>query len=92
MSFYDETNVKRTRKNCLCQWCWERIDAGEPSVITAGVFDGEFQTARYHPECRRAIMAWYDINKCHGEPLPDYEMIRGGIREKRELESNQKTK
>jgi hypothetical protein len=82
MSLYKETNVKQTRKNCICRWCWERIDSGESSVIIAGVFDGDFQTARYHPECRRAITAWYDINKCHGEELPDYEMNRGGIREK----------
>jgi hypothetical protein len=43
MSFYQETEVKKTRKNHNCGWCWEKIDTGGPSTVISGMSDGDFR-------------------------------------------------
>jgi hypothetical protein len=79
MSFETSRNVKKTRKRCKCGWCWEPINPGEPSVYVSGAWEGEFFTARYHPECDKAIPRWYEQEKAWGEPMPEERMNRGGI-------------
>jgi hypothetical protein len=86
MSFFNSTFVKKTQKRRRCDWCLEHIEIGEPSVYTAGTFEGDFFTGRYHPECREATRRWYERNRCWGEAMPDDPMNRGGIRERGEKE------
>lgn len=86
MSFHKSTHVKKTQRARRCDWCGEQIEKGEPSVATAGVFEGDFYKGRYHPECDAAALRWYQVNKCWGEAMPDYTMNRGGIEEKGEPE------
>lgn len=87
MSFCREIRVKRTRKKRPCDWCGEKINQGDASVTTSGIFEGDFFSVRYHPECNAAAYRWYEANKCWGEEMPDGgSMNRGGIREKGELE------
>jgi hypothetical protein len=87
MSFHQVTQVKRTRRACRCEWCHERIEAGDPSVRTSGSYEGDFYCCRYHPECSAASIRFYKINRCWGEPMPDYAMNRGGIEEQGEPET-----
>ena len=87
MSFYRETPVNRTRRICRCCWCEEAIEAGQPSIYIAGIFEGDFFTDRMHPECKTAATRWYDENDCWGEPWPCEAMNRGGIQPKGEKES-----
>ena len=86
MSFHSETHVKKTRKARRCDWCSEGIEKGDPSVSTSGIFDGDFYSARYHPECAAAITRYYTANNCWGEEMPDWVMNRGGILEAGEIE------
>ncbi len=79
MSFYTTRHVKKTRKLCKCEWCWEPINPGEPSVYVSGVWEGDFSTQRYHPECNEAITKWYSKHMEWGEPMPEERMQRGGI-------------
>jgi len=94
MSFPTTTQVKKTRHAKRCNWCFERIEKGDPSVVTlltSGVFEGDFYEGdfyrgRYHPECHAAIERYYVANKCWGEEMPDSIMNRGGILEAGEPE------
>jgi hypothetical protein len=79
MSFHNEISVKKTRNTCKCNWCWWPIEKGQPSIYRAGVYEGDFFTARYHPECSSAVRRWYEVNDAWGEPMPEYRMNRGGI-------------
>jgi hypothetical protein len=87
VSFHNETHVKRTRRTRRCNWCGELIQKGDPSVATSGIFEGDFYTGRYHPECNAAALRWYRVNNAWGEAMPDYPMNRGGIEEKGEPET-----
>lgn len=87
MSFHRETPVKKTRRARRCDWCGDRIDAGQPSVATSGIFEGDFYTGRYHPECNAAALRYYRVNHCWGEAMPEDPMNRGGIKEKGEPET-----
>ena len=80
MSFHRETAVKRTRRARKCDWCWFRIEKGDPSVSTSGVYDGGFYTGRYHPGCHAAIRLYYETHNCWGDEMPEERMERGGIR------------
>lgn len=86
MSFHNEIHVKKTRRARWCGWCSERVEKGDPSVVTSGVYDGEFCHGRYHPECAEAITRYYTTNKCWGEEMPEGPMNRGGIEEAGEPE------
>lgn len=86
MSFHRSIHVKKTRRTRRCNWCWEWINKGEPSVATSGVCDGDFYQGRYHPECDDAVSRWYAANKCWGDELPEDPMNRGGIEPRGEPE------
>jgi hypothetical protein len=85
MSFHREHAVKKTRKTCSCDWCCEVIEKGASCVVAIGVYDGDFFSKRYHPECDEAIVRWCK-REGWGEELPDEGMNRGGIEPKGEPE------
>jgi predicted nucleic acid-binding Zn-ribbon protein len=39
------------RKQHRCTWCGEHIEKGDTYVRVSGVFDGDLQTSKFHPEC-----------------------------------------
>lgn len=86
MSFHNERHVKKTRRARRCDWCGERIEQGDPSVVTSGVYEGDFSTGRYHPECAAAIHRYFEVNRAWAEEMPWDLMNRGGIQEKGEPE------
>jgi len=51
MSFYTEKRVKMTRKEQRCRWCSEMVLKGDPSIVGSGVWEGDFSSSRFHPEC-----------------------------------------
>jgi hypothetical protein len=79
MSLHHKRYVKRTRADKKCDWCWECINAGDPSVVCSGIFEGDFFASRYHPECNDAIIQFANKNNAWSEPLPQDRMNRGGI-------------
>ena len=79
MSFHNTVHVKKTRKTRRCDWCSERIEKGDPSVVTSGTDGSDFYHARYHPECGEAITCYCRKHRAWGEELPDCAMNRGGI-------------
>ena len=79
MSFYTTRHVKKTRKECKCDWCREPINAGDPSVYISGLCEGDLFTFRYHPECRDATQRWYREYGLSDDYLPEERMNRGGI-------------
>ncbi len=52
--FVNERPVKATRKLATCAACGTHIQIGEPAIRWAGITDGEFSSAAYHPDCREA--------------------------------------
>lgn len=64
MSFISQTTVKSVRKSKPCDGCRRMIQAGERAVRWVGTNDG-FQTALYHPECRRAEIKLNDLHETH---------------------------
>lgn len=57
MSFHEEKAVKAVRKRHRCDGCNRFIEIGEPASRWAGMTDGDFGTAIYHPDCRAAEIA-----------------------------------
>lgn len=61
MSFASEHAIKAVRKRHRCDGCNRHIEVGSPATRWAGMTDGDFGTAIYHPECRDAEVAYnYD--------------------------------
>jgi len=54
---YEELKSKdvRCRKPHRCEWCDERINAGEPAHYRAYKFEGDFMYGHSHPECWEAM-------------------------------------
>lgn len=69
-----ETNPK-ARKPYVCIWCGEEISKGEQHVKTDGVFDGDFQSSRFHSECHVAMEK--ELKESREEEFPPYEFKRG---------------
>jgi len=46
-----KTHIKKTQKRRRCDWCGEHIEQGDPSVVINAVWDDDFQSVRFHPEC-----------------------------------------
>ena len=81
MSFHHTRHVRKTQKTQECRWCWEPIQKGDPSVATSGIFEGDFCSGRYHPECHDVIPLYVRAYSDWCEPLPEDRMQRGGIEE-----------
>lgn len=66
MTFYSE-QTRTARKAHVCQSCSKRIEPGETYLRGAGVWEGDFWSAAFHPDCR----AW-EVKLCHeGDLLSD---------------------
>lgn len=68
MSFVNEREIKAIRKPRRCDGCSVKIEAGESAIGWAGTVDGDFITATYHPDCRKAEIA---LNSLHGNGWAD---------------------
>lgn len=66
MSFVGMTHIKACRKQHWCHWCGERIEIGRPAVKIAGVWNGDFGSAYWHPECDAAFRSldWKGREEC----------------------------
>lgn len=73
MSFVEERTIKAVRKARQCDACFQMLAVGEAAVRWAGITDGEFATAVFHPDCRAAEIA---VNRLHGT-YPDEWMGLG---------------
>ena len=62
MGFYSENPIKAIRKARQCDGCGRFFEIGCPALKCAGVEDGQFWSATYHVECRRAEIA---LNELH---------------------------
>lgn len=82
MDFHESRTVKATRKECHCDWCYEDINKGNPSVSTRGKGIDGFYSGRYHPECYDATQRWFTKYGYGEDYLPEEAMIRGGIEPK----------
>lgn len=49
--------VLAARKRHRCDWCWERIEVGQPYKRWRWYDSGDASTVRVHPECSDAISA-----------------------------------
>jgi len=89
MSFHNVREVKKTRRKRKCDWCWELIEKGDPSIATCGIFEGDFYRARFHPECHAAELRYCDERNCWNDAMPEDRMNRGGIEEYGEPERSE---
>jgi len=54
-----ERVVNRTRRYCRCDWCGEEIKKDDRSVLMSAIWEGDFHSTRFHPECHKA---WKDTD------------------------------
>ena len=83
MSFCNVARIKSCRKKKPCQWCVEHIEVGHPKVYVAAVWEGDFFTSHFHPECWEALRVWQDKTK--EEYWPEEPMKRGSSEEHDDL-------
>ena len=86
MSGYDFTvirNVKACKKPHRCFWCAEKVKAGESSVRYSGVYEGDFSSFHFHPECWEASIQWQKENSPHYGELPDEGSMKRGLTDER---------
>lgn len=50
-SFSTSNDIKACRKKHWCHWCGEPIEKGHPAVRIVGVWEGDFGSSHWHPEC-----------------------------------------
>ena len=53
------TERPTARKEYCCIWCNDPILKGEKHEKVAGIHEGEFQSNRFHPECFKAMQAFF---------------------------------
>ncbi len=77
------TDTRKARRGYHCVWCGEPIHPGETHLYRRGVFEGEFQADRWHPECEHASAEYFRLEFPHGsgEFCPE-TFKRGTIEEK----------
>lgn len=52
MSFFTLRDSNPTAaKDHICIWCGEAINKGDKYFRQTGIFDGDFQSNAWHPEC-----------------------------------------
>lgn len=68
MTFTREWAVKAVRTDARCVGCHRAIELGQPAIRWAGLTDGDFGTAVYHPDCRAAEIA---LNRLNSSWHPD---------------------
>jgi hypothetical protein len=51
MSDFGEGKTVKCRKDHRCEWCGEKIPAGDQAFYYAGLWDGDWQSWYMHPEC-----------------------------------------
>lgn len=84
MSFYNEREVKSCRKASRCYWCAESIEVGSPKFNITGVYQGDFGSSDFHPECKAALDQYqklYGRANDYGWP-EEGSCKRGGIEER----------
>lgn len=86
MSFHSTKNVKRAMKAKKCYWCGHYCERGDPRSVHVGVWEGDFYSIVYHPECSAALTAWWQLpgNRRHyyDEGPEEHSMIRGSTEER----------
>lgn len=79
MSFFRERPVKSCRKECSCYWCGIHIMPGESKVQTSAIWEGDFQTNDFHPECNDARNTWNaDKSNNPDEGWPEFGSMERG--------------
>lgn len=76
MSFVRETSINAIRKARRCDGCGVVIALGESAIAWAGMTDGDFGTATYHPDCRAAeigLNGLMDLNSNEWWPLREID-------------------
>ena len=79
MSVHTERQVKQSRKERECNWCWEAIPRGTPYTAAFGTFEGDTYKSNYHPECADSMHRYVEKNRSWGEAIPWDRKNRGGI-------------
>lgn len=76
---YTELSCKHlvSRKQRPCIWCGEFILVGEGHVQQNGVYEGEFQSNRFHRECHPAMLRYF--RESDEEDFTPHEFKRGTI-------------
>ena len=73
MSFVTETAVKAVRKKHHCDACGKSIEVGHSAIRWAGMTDGDFGSAVFHPDCRAAEI---ELNQEAGGNADEWYALR----------------
>jgi hypothetical protein len=55
VSFNVTRKINAVRKPRRCWWCGTRIEVGQPARRIVGVWEGDFGSCYWHPECDEAF-------------------------------------
>lgn len=67
------------RKEHKCIWCGEVIAMKEKHVVVTGIYEGDFQTGRYHNECDEAAKLYF--KNSFDDAFQPYSFHRGTTEE-----------
>lgn len=70
MTFSTKTTVRSGRKSHRCDYCGNTIPAGWPIVKIAGVYEGDFHSARGHIDCNALWNEAYPFGGYWGDAYP----------------------
>lgn len=70
----------KVRKRHRCVWCGEYIEVGEPAQYRVYVYDDNFCSDHYHPDCWEALNTYpWDS---HDDGFDEFTFKRGSHDEK----------
>lgn len=71
--FHSSRDIKRTRKQYVCEQCNKMIDAGSPAHYGFGVYEGDTYSTHTHTECHAAACEYAKLNNAYGEEWPWFQ-------------------
>jgi len=83
MSSFCREKTITARKPHRCSACLKRVNAGEKYLRSVGVFDGDFHSNAYHPDCRK-----WEIevnNRAHSPFSDEWDFLHEHVAECRDV-------
>ena len=76
--FHSSREIKKTRKQYVCEQCNRVIEVGSPAHYGFGVYEGDAYSVHTHVECQEAARDYAAQNDAYGEEWPWFQHMENG--------------
>lgn len=76
--FHSSREIKKTRKQYVCEQCNRVIDVGSPAHYGFGRYEGDTYSTHTHAECHAAACHYAKLNDAYGEEWPWFQHMENG--------------